>query len=513
MSNQPSWMNVTSQRMATSDSVTFRFLHEPKSDLPVNLFRLTVVLVLLAVRTGIVQAVESESSRQKPNVLLVFIDDMGWGDFSCFGNSEIRTPNIDAVAAEGIRFEQFYVNSPICSPSRVAISTGQYPHRHRITSFLNNRKNNEERGIANWLDPSAPMLARFLKQAGYATAHCGKWHMGGQRDVAEAPAITEYGFDTSLTNFEGMGPKLLPLTESPRKDGGVKKGRIWEDAERLGEPVTWMLRSKITGGFTDEAIKFIEKAQANKQPFYINVWPDDVHAPFFPDVSNWKDSKRGLYLSVLQEMDRQFTKLFRRISDDPTLKNNTLILICSDNGPDPGAGSAGPFKGTKATLYEGGIRSPLVVWGPGLIDRQHFGSVNQSSVFAAIDLVPSILDLAGVSVTSSTEFDGENLSDVLVGKSSRSRSEPIFFRRPPDRKEFHSYKDLPDLAVREGKWKLLCDYDGKRPQLYDLQSDPSESKNVSGDYPVVVKHLTEATLQWNAGLPADAGDPGYDQVN
>ena len=154
----------------------------------------------------------------KPNIVLVFIDDMGWGDFSCFGNKDAQTPQIDRLAREGVRFEQFYVNSPICSPSRTAISTGQYPQRWRITSYLAHRAANERRGMAQWLDPKAPMLARSLQQAGYATGHFGKWHMGGQRDVDNAPAITEYGFDASLTNFEGMGPKLLPLTLKPGLD-------------------------------------------------------------------------------------------------------------------------------------------------------------------------------------------------------------------------------------------------------------------------------------------------------
>jgi len=151
----------------------------------------------------------------RPNVLVVFIDDMGWGDFSCFGNRSAKTPHIDKLAQEGVRFEQFYVNSPICSPSRVAISTGQYPQRWKITSYLAHRKQNEHRGMSQWLSPKAPMLARSLQKSGYATGHFGKWHMGGQRDVDDAPEITEYGFDKSLTNFEGMGPKLLPLTLKP----------------------------------------------------------------------------------------------------------------------------------------------------------------------------------------------------------------------------------------------------------------------------------------------------------
>ena len=161
-------------------------------------------------------------SQKHPNIILIFIDDMGWSDFSSFGNTDAQTPNFDQMASEGISFEQFYVNSPICSPSRVAISTGTYPQRWNITSYLDNRNQNQKRGMANWLDPSAPMLARNLQQAGYATGHFGKWHMGGQRDVTEAPSIREYGFDQSLTNFEGMGAKLLPLT----KDETGRVGRI-----------------------------------------------------------------------------------------------------------------------------------------------------------------------------------------------------------------------------------------------------------------------------------------------
>ena len=161
--------------------------------------------------------VRAESTAAHPNIVVVLIDDLGWGDFSCFGNTHVETANIDRLAAEGVRFEQFYVNAPICSPSRTALSTGQYPQRWRITSYLANRKLNDERGMAQWLDPKAPMLARMLHEAGYATGHFGKWHMGGQRDVGDAPLITRYGFDESLTNFEGLGPRVLPLLGCVRR--------------------------------------------------------------------------------------------------------------------------------------------------------------------------------------------------------------------------------------------------------------------------------------------------------
>lgn len=439
-----------------------------------------------------------------PNIILVLIDDMGWGDFSCFGNRDAKTPHIDRLAQEGIRFSQFYVNAPICSPSRCALTTGQYPQRWKITSYLNNRADNARRGVANWLDPNAPTLARILQRHGYATGHFGKWHLGGQRDVDDAPPITAYGFDKSLTNFEGMGPKLLPLTMKP---GDTEPGKIWADAERLGKPVTWMQRSKITTGFVDEAIAFIDESTSKQKPFYINLWPDDVHSPFWPPVDQWADGKRGLYLSVLQEMDRQLGRLFDHIQKSPTLNNNTLIVVCSDNGPEPGAGSAGPFRGAKTRLYEGGIRSPLVVWGPHHIPKEKQGTRNEKSVMVAMDLVPSMLAVAGISAGSDASFDGENVASTLIGKSEASRTSPIFWRRPPDRKNSPPAlsEPQPDLAVRDGRWKLLCDYDGSNAQLYDLVQDQTESTDLASQQPALVQRLTKAAMDWNQSMPQDRG--------
>lgn len=467
---------------------------------------MTTIVRLLLITAGLVapatELIAAPPSR--PNIVMVFIDDMGWGDFSCFGNREAQTPNVDRLAAEGLRFSQFYVNAPICSPSRCALTTGQYPQRWRITSYLNNRADNARRGVANWLVPEAPTLARILKSHGYATGHFGKWHLGGQRDVDDSPPITDYGFDESLTNFEGMGAKLLPLTMRP---GDEQPGRIWADAERLGEPVTWMQRSQITTGYVDAAIAFIDRAAGDEQPFYVNVWPDDVHSPFWPPVDKWADGKKGLYLSVLQEMDRQLGKLFDHVRESPALKENTLILVCSDNGPEPGAGSAGPFRGAKTRLYEGGIRSPLVVWGPGLVPQDKPGTHNETSVFAAFDLVPSLITLTGAKPPAGVSFDGEDVSATLVGRSTVSRKAPIFWRRPPDRKNSPPAlpEPQPDLAVRDGDWKLLCNYDGSQPELYDLAGDRGETTNLAGKQPEIVGRLKDAALAWHRSLPADNG--------
>ena len=427
---------------------------------------------------------------------------MGWGDFSCFGGQAVQTTNIDRLADEGLRFEQFYVNSPICSPSRTAISTGQYPQRWKITSYLNNRQSNIDRGMAQWLDPSAPMLARKLHDAGYATGHFGKWHMGGQRDVGEAPLITEYGFDESLTNFEGLGPRVLPLKDAYDGKPAQKHGL---GSDNLGRgPILWEDRSTITEAFCESAREFIRWSVEKGQPFYVNLWPDDVHAPYFPPKAR-RGSKlrRELYHAVLKTMDEQLGKLFDLIQNDESLRNNTIILVCSDNGPDTSAGSAGPFRGLKATLYEGGVRSPLIVWAPGLMKPESIGQLNKTSVFSAIDLVPSLLKIA--EVPSDANYDGEDLSSTLLGHSDGSRNAPLFFRRPPDRENAYGLSSLPDLAVRKGKWKLLCEFDRSGAQLYDLEHDLGEEQNLAEQHPETVAELTKELFDWHESMPPDNG--------
>jgi len=447
--------------------------------------------------------------KDKPNVITVFIDDMGWSDLSCYGGTRTTTENIDRLAQEGLRFTNFYVNSPICSPSRVALSTGQYPQRHRITSYLDNRQHNNRRGMAQWLDTDAPMLARQLHQAGYATGHFGKWHMGGQRDVGNAPLIQKYGFDRSLTNFEGLGPRVLPLKDA--YDGQPPKKHDLGSANLGKGPIRWEDRSKVTTAFVDEALSFIGHSQATEQPFFLNLWPDDVHSPFFPPKvlrDETDGSKRELHYAVLDAMDQQLGKLFDRVRNDPKLRDNTLILVMSDNGHEEGAGASDPFRGAKTGLYEGGIRSPLIVWGPRFVSKNVAGTTNEKAVLCALDINRSLYIFAGVAPEPTQELDGEDVISTLLGQSTLGRRAPIFWRRPPDRPG-RPDEDNPDLAVRDGKWKYLVNYDGSQPQLYDLQADPSESNNLADPQPDVVRHLHAAVMNWNAKSPRDAGDPQW----
>jgi uncharacterized sulfatase len=450
----------------------------------------------------------SANETQCPNIVLILIDDMGWSDLSCFGNDTVKTINIDRLAQEGISFTQFYVCSPLCSPSRCGLTTGQYPQRWRITSYLDNRKRNTERGVAQWLDPSAPVLARFLHQNGYTTGHFGKWHLGGQRDVGDAPLITEYGFDESLTNFEGLGARVLPLLNA--FDGtDPRKHALGSDTLGRGE-IQWGNRNNVTSLYVNKALEFIKKAEKEDKPFYVNLWTDDVHSPFFPSQELRGDgSKRSRYYGVLTELDRQLAPLLNYIRESDSLQKNTLILLLSDNGPETGAGSSQPFRGSKGTLYEGGVRSPLIVWGNGFIVSEQKGTKNRTTVFQSIDLVPSLLKITGTKKlpnVSETIFDGEDFSEVLLGqKNDQPRQTPIFWRRPPDRSGTDS-EPLPDLALRKGKWKFLMQFDGSRQQLYDLEKDVTESINLADSEPELVKELSRILRDWNNSLPKDAGE-------
>ena len=199
-----------------------------------------------------------------PNIILVLIDDAGFADFPYFKDDRPRTPNIDRLCDEGLRFTQFHVNSPICSPSRAAFVTGQYPSRWGITSYIAARQENALRGMRDWLDPTAPSLARMLKQAGYATGHFGKWHLGGGRDVT-APPISDYGYDQSLTQFEGMGNRILPLMNDGKGKPPVKFP-LGVASEKLGGgEIRWVKRSQETREFVKPAINFIERRRRGRQ--------------------------------------------------------------------------------------------------------------------------------------------------------------------------------------------------------------------------------------------------------
>jgi len=329
--------------------------------------------------------------------------------------------------------------------------------------------------------------------------------MGGQRDVGDAPLITEYGFQKTLTTFEGLGDRVLPMLDA---FDGKPAQKYALGSDKLGRGnITWVDRSKVTTTFVDAAIHYIHEAEQADRPFYVNVWPDDVHSPFFPPKTLRGDgSKKELYLGVVQATDDQLAPLFDLVRNDPKLRDNTLIVIASDNGPEPGAGSPGPFRGHKGNLYEGGVREPLIVWGPGLLDKSAVGKTNNETVVAGVDFLPSMLAIAGEKPPATQLLDGQDVSASILGRQREHRTKPLFWLRPPDRPG-PAQDPFPDLAVRDGDWKLLINEDGSKPQLYDLAKDIGEKNNLAADHRDVVDRLKKMVLDWRQTLPVERISP------
>ncbi|MCA9268840.1 MAG: sulfatase-like hydrolase/transferase [Planctomycetales bacterium] len=464
---------------------------------------LVVGLLLTGLWTVVAAGGEQEATRVKrPNIVFVLVDDMGYGDLSCTGNKDVATPQMDRLAQDGVRLTQFYVNSPICSPSRVAFTTGQYPARWKIHSYLNSREQNRRRGMADFLDLKAPSVAKAFHQAGYKTAHFGKWHMGGGRDVDDAPLPAAYGFDESLVSFEGLGDRVLP------------PGGLSDQSEALGRgKITKAPKHKLTEIYVDRTIDFITRHQ--KDSFYIHLWLNDVHDGHQPRedlLAKYKKFNANpnlpKFYAVLTEMDRQIGRVIDTI-DRLELGERTLILLTSDNGPtawpnyykrghDP-AGSTGGFRGRKWSLYEGGIRMPLLVRWKG---HAPAGRVNETTVMAAIDFLPSLCAVAGVA-TPEAQFDGEDLSPALLGESP-TRKRPVFWEYGRDESYLRPGKtsdQSPNLAIRDGRWKLLANVDGSRVELYDFDESTAELDNVADKFPDAAARLSQQLFAWQKTLP------------
>lgn len=428
--------------------------------------------------------------KRPPNVIFILADDLGWGDLSCYGNTTLRTPNLDRLAEGGTLFTHFYVNASVCSPSRCAFFTSQYPARHRIHGHYATLELNKARGMSDWLDPKVPNVAHLLHQAGYATAHIGKWHLG---TGPQAPRIQDYGFD-----FAGTG-----------ESGGA--------LIQKNDP---HFRARSTTLFVDETLDFIRKNRA--KPFYVQMWTLVPHATLNPTPEQMEPfarlspqniphkSARTIYYASVTDLDRQVGRLLDEL-DKLGLAENTAVFFSSDNGPEDihilnaghsGVGSAGPFRGRKRSLYEGGVRVPFLVRWPGQVPA---GRVENTAVVAAVDFLPTVCKLAGVVPPASHASDGEDVSDVLRGKA-RERARPLFWewRFRIAGEPFHQ---SPILAIREGKWKLLFNPNRDRVELYDIPRDPTQLSNLAEKHPEVVERLAVQALAWQKTLPAGPVDP------
>jgi N-acetylgalactosamine-6-sulfatase len=440
------------------------------------LIRMRYILILLAALLLSPLGALIAAEKTKPNIVFIYADDWGWGDLSCHGNTWLKTPRLDKLASEGIDFQQFNVLSPVCSPSRAAAMTGRFPGRFGINTVFGVGKPPE---MPDWLDPKAPTTPRLLKAAGYRSGHFGKWHLG-----EGSPTMADYGFDESAV-YHGPGPKVGPSGND----------------------------------IPNQAVKFIE---ANKdRPFYVNVWLHEshlAHTPSAESMEKWKhlDPRQQVYAAVITDGDNKVGMILDAL-ERCGIAQNTLVVFSSDNGPaklkegDKGesgkyrshynVGETGGLRGQKTSLFEGGVRVPFIVRWPG---QAPAGLKNDATVLTAVDLLPTFCAAAGVTPPTDANGDGENLLPALKGKSVQ-RTRPIFWRTNGDKKNPNFW---PDLAVRDGDWKLVTTFDGQKVELHNLKSNRAEdiAKDQSKDHPGIVARLTKLALDWKATLPTKA-DP------
>ncbi|RYD27953.1 MAG: hypothetical protein EOP87_20355, partial [Verrucomicrobiaceae bacterium] len=358
-------------------------------------------------------------------------------------------------------------------PSRVGVLTGTEPGRHGIHSFLDNKAANAGRNMNDWLQPDTVTSARIFRDAGYATGQFGKWHMGGGRDVNDAPEPQAYGFQKSLTSFEGMGDRVLYNGHGLSQANADVPGNIiwaeWEQGAVL---------------HTDAAIQFISEAKAANKPFYVHIPYDDTHSPYHvaPGHENdfahvTADETGKLFLGELNALDKQIGRVIDTI-DNLGLAETTLIVLVGDNGAPNDAletllNRNGGLRSGKGNIWEGGIRVPFIARMPGTVAA---GVVNSTTAVSTLDLLPTYCALANIQPPDAP-YAGENVLDVFKG-ATRPRNVPLFW-------EFGTVSNQspasPKLAVRRGNLKFLRDPDGTRRELYDLSVDPAEANNLIND--------------------------------
>ncbi|GAB6164144.1 sulfatase-like hydrolase/transferase [Thermostilla marina] len=453
--------------------------------------RLGIVLSVLLLWTGRPVCEAAEAQAPRPNILFIFADDWGWGDLSCHGHPYVKTPNIDRLAREGTEFYRFTVASGVCSPSRTAVMTGHFPARYNIDGHFAWAHQNARRNMPDWLNPKVVTLPRLLQQAGYRTAHFGKWHLSNDM-IPDSPLPSEYGYD-EYGAFNCAGEQMP----------------VHEDAMH--------------------AIAFIERCRREGKPFFINLWIHEPHTPFHTvpkyewrcrDIEERTDQ---IFASVLMHADDRIGRVLEAL-DRLELTEDTLVIFSSDNGPARAAspteldlmydtatgagwniaaskGTTAGRKGYKASLFQGGINVPFIARWPGKIPA---GKIDDVSLISAVDLLPTFCELAGAELPEDYTPDGVSQVRTLLGHPYPVREKPLFWRFPspwpiPADRPHH----WASYAVIDRQWKLLANKDRTYCELYDLSADPLERNDLHETKRDVVRELLQKLEAWEATLPAE----------
>lgn len=415
---------------------------------------------------------------QSPNIVLIFTDDLGYGDLGCYGSTIHSTPNIDELAEGGIRFTDFYSGSAVCTPSRAALLTGCYPQR--VDMHVNEKPENQFRAVLipvspKGLNPDEITIAELLKKQGYSTACIGKWHLGDQPEFFPA----NYGFDYfyGILTSHNQGTAECPLV-------------IFEQEEVVEYPVNIPL---LTRNMTEKTVDFIRKNSS--QPFFVYLPHPMPHFPVDASEPFKGKSADGIYGDAVAEIDWSVGKIVKTLQE-LGIEKNTLVVFTSDNGGEGrrGINKGGlnyPLRGHKSQVWEGGIRVPCIIKWPGKIP----GKKVYSDIVTTMDFLPTFAALTGGEVPQERVIDGKDISHVLFDPENGGSPHETFFYYDRDQLQAVRWKNWklhlkqPNGRFNAGWENVLTPFEG--PQLYNLRRDITESYNVADDYPDVVKKINQ----------------------
>ncbi len=426
----------------------------------------------------------SGNDQARLNVIVIFTDDQGYQDLGCFGSPDIRTPRIDQMAREGMRLTSFYSANPVCSASRAALLTGCYPKRvlaEKTVLFPRDTVG---------LNPKETTLADMFKGEGYATACVGKWHLGHHPEFLP----TRQGFDSYFG---------IPYSNDMSHPEGAKRPKYgewdtyWKDRQSSALWQTPLLRDEkiiehpveqrtITRRYTDEALSFIRQSKDASKPFFLYLAHSMPHVPLYlPDALHNPDSSNP-YNDVIEHIDAQVGRILDLLTQ-LELSRNTLIIYTSDNGPwlrfNHHGGKALPLREGKGTTFEGGMRVPCVVWGPGRIKP---GS-ESDEIISTIDLLPTLSSITGTELNTNGPIDGLDQSKMLLGEGPSVRHEFLYYTREVQ-------------AIRQGQYKLRKT--GKNAELFDLANDIGEKQNIAKKKPELAQKLLLRMQQLDGQITA-----------
>ncbi|MBM3737605.1 MAG: sulfatase [Acidobacteria bacterium] len=432
---------------------------------------------------------------RKPNLIVFLADDLGYGDIGCYGSPDVPTPNLDALAKAGVRFTDAYVSCAVCSPSRVALLTGQYQHRHGHE--FNSGSPEREAEVNFGVPRSATLLPAHLKSAGYTSGIFGKWHLG----VRPGYHPLERGFDefygflvggNSYVTKRTPGGSTVDAGEGPSAAPEDRAQPIYRGHEKIRED------RYFTDALGEEAAAFVERNQ--NRPFFLYLPFNAIHTPlhatnkYLDRFAHIKNVRHRYLAAMTVSMDEAIGRVLKKVKD-AGLERDTMVVFLSDNGCPTitGAGSNGPLNGQKVTYYEGGIRVPMIMRWEG---RLPAGSVYRNPVVSR-DVAPTFLAAAGVRVQ--TQFDGVDLAPFVTGANKGIPHDALFWRGGKAR------------AVRKGSWKLI-EFGESYTRLYDLSKDLGEKNDLAAKLPDKVRELRAAWQAWSAQMKPAAWPPRYREL-